>query len=111
MQTLKNGAFQLPAQAKPEGEISTTPGLFEVKVKVGEMLLFVPFCALALNTKVLPNCMETLVEGFRVILAGKGFEPAGLCPPHAGRSENKKMVMAMNAYRTQRNLPMHPLVA
>ena len=97
MQTLKNGAFQVPAQAKPEGEISTTPGLLEVKVKVGEMLLFVPFCALATNTKVLPSCMETLVEGFRVILAGKGLAPGGLCPPQAGRSEDKKIVMVLNS--------------
>ena len=38
------------------------------------------------------------MDGFRVILAGKGLVPGGLCPPQAGRSENKKMVMEMNAY-------------
>jgi hypothetical protein len=43
VQTLKKGAFQLPAQAKPVGEMSSIPGLLEVKVKVGEMFPFAAF--------------------------------------------------------------------
>ncbi len=51
------------------------------------MAVFKPFCALAVNCMVLPTCIDTMMEGFRVILAGKGEAPAGLCPPHAGRSK------------------------
>jgi len=58
----------------------------------------------------LPSCREALMGGFRVIFAGNGEAPPGLCPPHAGRSENKDIVRPTNANRTQRNLPMHPLV-
>ena len=62
------------------------------------MLVFEPFCALAVNTKVLPNCMEALVAGFRVIFAGKGEAPGGLLPPQAARNRKKKVVMPNHAH-------------
>jgi hypothetical protein len=75
------------------------------------MLALVPFWALALKTMVAPNCMEALVGGVSVILAGKGLAPGGLLFPHAGRKKNSVSVTATNAHRTESNLPMHPLVA
>jgi hypothetical protein len=55
--------------------------------------------------------MDALIEGFRVILAGNGLDPAGLCPPQAGNKRKKKIAMTTPAHRTQPNLPMQPLVA
>lgn len=62
-------------------------------MKVGLIFPLVPFCALAVNCKVLPSCMEALNAGLREILAGKGEVPAGLCPPQAGRKNNKNKAM------------------
>jgi hypothetical protein len=67
-------------------------------VKVGEMVEFAPFWALAVNASVLPHCMDALIEGFRVIFAGKGFVPAGLCPPQAGNKTKKKIVITTPAH-------------
>jgi hypothetical protein len=67
-------------------------------VKVGEIVAFVPFWAPAVNASVLPNCMEALIEGFRVIFAGNGFVPAGLFPPQAGSNRKKKIVMTTPAH-------------
>jgi hypothetical protein len=78
----------VPAQAKPEGETSRIPGLLEAKVKVGEMVPFSPFTALALNDMVLPICSERLTAGLSVILAGKGEVAAGFLPPQAGNRTN-----------------------
>ncbi|MGB2604028.1 MAG: hypothetical protein WBC78_10555 [Candidatus Sulfotelmatobacter sp.] len=55
--------------------------------------------------------MEKLTAGFKVILKGNGEGPGGLCPPHAGKNKDKKMVTIIEADRPNRNLPMHPLVA
>ncbi len=68
------------------------------KVKAGEMVAFVPFWALAVNASVLPHCMEALIEGFRVIFAGNGFVPGGLCPPQAGNNRKKKIVTKTPAH-------------
>ena len=62
------------------------------------MLVFEPFCALAVNTKVLPNCMEALVAGFRVIFAGKGEAPGGLFRRRLAGTRKKKMVMPIHAH-------------
>jgi hypothetical protein len=61
------------------------------------MFPFKAFWALALNTMVLPNCMEALVAGFKVIFAGKGLAPGGLCPPQAGSDRNRNMEMMIPA--------------
>jgi hypothetical protein len=79
-------------------------------VKVVLMLVFEAFRALAVNTRVLPNCMEALVTGFRVIVAGKGEVPGGLFPPQAAKNRNEEIVMIAQRLRTKCNLPMHPLV-
>jgi hypothetical protein len=55
VQTLKKGAFQVPAQPKPVGEMSSTLGSLEVKVNVGAMFEFALFWALALKKRVFPN--------------------------------------------------------
>lgn len=68
------------------------------KVKAGEIVAFVPFCALAVNASVLPHCIEALIEGFRVIFAGNGFAPAGLCPPQAGNNRKRKIVRTTPAH-------------
>jgi hypothetical protein len=47
---------------------------------------------------VLPHCKEALLEGFKLILAGKGLVPGGLCPPQAGSNRNKKMVTTINPH-------------
>jgi hypothetical protein len=57
------------------------------KVKVGAMFLLSAFSALAVNKSVLPSCKDVLIGGFRVIFAGKGLVPAGLCPPHPGSNQ------------------------
>jgi hypothetical protein len=61
VQTLYAGAFQVPAQAKPLGAMSSTPagleGLIE-KVTVGLRAELEPFSAVALSGTVVPNCME-----------------------------------------------------
>jgi hypothetical protein len=68
------------------------------KVKAGEMVELVPFWALAVNASVLPHCMDALIEGFRVIFAGNGLVPAGLCPPQAGNNTKKKIVAKTPAH-------------
>jgi hypothetical protein len=75
------------------------------------MAVFEPLVALAVNTMVLPNCMDVLMLGFRVIFAGNGEAPAGLWPPQAGNSKSINMVAAIAAACNEQNLPMHPLVA
>jgi hypothetical protein len=67
-------------------------------VKAGEMLALVPFWAEAENNKVPPSCTEALTAGVRVILAGKGFAPAGFFPPQAGSSRNKKITRRAPAH-------------
>jgi hypothetical protein len=61
VQKLYAGAFQVPAQTKPLGAMSSTPagleGLME-KVNAVLRLEFEPFVAVALSSKVVPNCME-----------------------------------------------------
>jgi hypothetical protein len=64
----------------------------------------------AVNSSVAPICSDVLTEGFRVIFAGKGEAPGGLCPPHAA-NKNNEIVTKTHDHRLQRNLPMHPLVA
>jgi hypothetical protein len=49
VQTEYTGAFQLPAQAAPLGATSRIPGLLEIKVNDGEILVFAPFLALAVS--------------------------------------------------------------
>jgi hypothetical protein len=68
------------------------------KVKAGEMVAFAPFWALAVNASVLPHCMEALIAGLRLIFAGNGLVPAGLCPPQAGNKRKKKIVMTTPAH-------------
>jgi hypothetical protein len=41
--------------------------------------------------------MEALTAGFKVILAGKGLEPGGLCPPQAGSNRNRRMELMIPA--------------
>jgi hypothetical protein len=94
--------------------MSSTPagleGLIE-KVNVGLRPELEPFCAPALRANVVPNCMEKLGLGLRVILTGKGEGPGGFPPPQAGKSRDKKIAANSHADEPKRNLPMHPLVA
>jgi hypothetical protein len=55
--------------------------------------------------------MEKLVAGLRVIFAGKGEDPGGVWPPHAGNNKNKQKATTTHAKDPKRKLPMHPLVA
>jgi len=73
------------------------PGSLEVKVKVGVMAEFPAFTAVAVSCMLDPTCMEKLVAGFKVILNGNGEAPGGLCPPHAGKNKDKKMVTIIEA--------------
>jgi hypothetical protein len=41
--------------------------------------------------------MEALIEGFRVIFAGNGLVPGGLCPPQAGQNKNIETVTTSHA--------------
>jgi len=114
VQILKAGAFHVPAQAKPLGAMSSTPGGLEgltAKVKVVLRAPLALFVAVAVNNIVVPACKERLGLGFSVILAGKGEGPGGLLPPHPGKNRNKKIAAKGQADQPKRNLPMHPLVA
>ena len=93
------------------GAISRIPGLLEIKVNDGEMLPFAPFFALALSCTMLPTCMEKLVAGLSVMVAGKGEGPGGLALLQAGKNMNKELARPTHAREPKRNLPMHPLVA
>jgi hypothetical protein len=68
------------------------------KVNVGAIFLLSAFSALAVNKSVLPNCKDALIAGFRVIFAGKGLVPAGLCPPQAGSSEIMRIMTATGTH-------------
>ena len=61
------------------------------------MLAFEPFWALAVKTMEVPSCMEALMEGFRVIFAGNGLVPGGLCPPQPGQNRNIETVTTTHA--------------
>ena len=85
----------MPAQAKPLGAMSSTPAGLEgltLKVNVGLMPELASFSALAVSSVVVPNCMEKVGLGLRVIFAGKGEGPGGLWPAQAGKSRNKEMM-------------------
>jgi hypothetical protein len=41
--------------------------------------------------------MEALTDGFNVIFAGKGLEPAGLFPPQAGSIRDRMLETMMPA--------------
>ncbi len=91
--------------------MSRIPGSLEEKVNVVEMVEFALFCAVAKSWTVLPCCIEKLVLGFSVILAGKGDAGAGLLLPQAQRNKKKKIAVNVQVNGPKRNLPMHPLVA
>jgi hypothetical protein len=67
-------------------------------VKAGVMAAFEPFTAVAKSCMEVPTCMEKLVLGVNVILAGKGEGPGGLLLPHAGRNKNKEMATTAHAH-------------
>jgi hypothetical protein len=80
-------------------------------MNVGVIAEFPAFTAVAVSCMVAPTCREKLIAGFKVILRGSGEAPGGLCPPHAGKNNDNKMVTIIEADRPKRKLPMHPLVA
>jgi hypothetical protein len=74
------------------------------------------------NCCTVPNCRERLGEGVRLMVTGNTEEPAGLCPPqagknqtesdkHSGNSEDNEILVTTRSRCSQGKLPMHPLVA